>query len=230
MKKPDNDETATALGFAHIPPAQRTPDQVVFLSQFQKHYLEPDEGMDPSAHAAELTSQTYEVYHLLRKDGLAQFKWPEKPASVHNLREFEPLPELERYSIEQITVGADPGGSSNRSRDERHEANTNAGDLLGTVYAHRRLRDEEIGQFLKSRQTSSNRSTRAKWTAKITVTAVLALSGYLGGKSVFRTKKAAEQLGGEVEEVQKEVGNFGDRIATDSSGESIPRTKADRKN
>jgi len=227
MKKPNNDETATALRFARIPLAQRTVERCDFLNQFQKQYLEPDEGMNPSAHAAELTPETYEIYHILRKDGLAQFKWPEKPVSVSDLKEAA-LHDLERYAMEETSKDAVSAGFSGSSRGEPHQARTTAGGLLGTVHAHRKLRDEEIGKFLRHRQHVAGWSARAKWTARIALAAVLFTFGYIGGKSVFRAKQTAEKVGGEVEQVQKDVGNFGDGIATDSSGVPIPRTKANQ--
>jgi len=229
MKKPNDDETATALQFARIPVAQRTSDQGNYLVHFQKHYLEPDEGMDPSAHAAELTPETYEVYHILRKDGLARFKWPEKPVPVSDFREAAP-PDLERFALEQTTEATVSVGSKIHSRGEPHEANTTAGTLLGTVLAHRRLRDEEISRFLRHRQNVASWIARTKWAARISLAAVLGLSGYIGGKSVFRAKETAEKVGGEVERVQEDVGRFGEGIATDALGVPIPRNKESQQN
>lgn len=226
MKKPNNDETTTALRFARIPLQQRTPEQGDYLDQFQKHYLEPDEGMDPSAHAAELTPETYEVYHILRKDGLARFKWPEKPVPVSAPWEAAP-PDLERYVMEKPSEDADWVVPTINSRGEPHEANTTAGAVLGTVIAHRRLRDEEISHFLRYRQQVASWSARTKWAARISIAAVLGLSGYIAFNSVFRAKETAEKVGGEVERVQEDVGRFGERIATDSSGAPIPRAKGD---
>jgi hypothetical protein len=91
---------------------------------------------------------------------------------------------------------------------------TAQGSVMATLDEHGMLDDEAATRMI-NRDSSGKWKDRANLAVKTTLALLLAGGAYLGVRAGLGAKKAAEDVGGKVEQIQKQRGNFAEDIGID---------------
>jgi hypothetical protein len=89
---------------------------------------------------------------------------------------------------------------------------TAQGSVMATLDQHGML-DDDAARDMVSRDNGTKWKDRANTAVKVTLAGLLALGGYFGVRAALATKKAAEDVGGKVEQIQDRVGQFAEDIS-----------------
>ncbi len=104
---------------------------------------------------------------------------------------------------------------------------TARGGVMAVLNDHGMLDDEAAGKMLRDNDSTGKWKDRAGIAAKLSLALALGTGAVLGVRGIVAAKKAAENVGGEVQKIQDNVGNMADNIATNPLGAPIPQRGQD---
>jgi hypothetical protein len=129
--------------------------------------------------------------------------------------------DLSRYAEEELQE-EQAAAQGDAPRVPRTAAGRMLGSLEGTSHEPT---DEQIGQWVSRQGDNERWKARAGFLAKASLVTALGLGAILGGRAAWQAKKAAENTGDKVQQIQDDVGNFAEQLGADPHGAAIPRSQ-----
>ncbi|MBY0407671.1 MAG: hypothetical protein K2Q01_08255 [Rickettsiales bacterium] len=207
-ERPSNEDIRQFTSLLGLSLSDRIPEDRAFVETFARRWFHAEDGrrLTPKRIMA-ATPELWEAYQMWNRDQKLNAPLGEIPIEVRRRVQDE--------SPKKTAAPAEPPEGEEASRVPK----TRVGDLLHTLDVAGKLSDEQAARIAE-RDNGRGVVRRVKQAAAVGLVGLAGLAGYGGIRMALEAKKAGEKVGGEVEQIQKDVGKFAD----DPQG-TIPRTQ-----
>lgn len=198
--RPQRDDIDRVLGVLYTPADERQSEDTAFLTDFARQWFQRKSGekLTPKR-IMENTPELWEAYLMWDREQKAA-----APTSPARTKEEPAQPAGKKKKP------ADPQPAAEDGEPPAHTPTTARGEVMSTLDAAGRLSDSDA-YAMASRDTGQRAVKYAKWGAGLALTGAMAVTGYFGVRAALSAKQGAEKVGGEVQRIQQERGNFAEQ-------------------